>query len=134
MKTTSSRAMLMAHHLYTSDRKIIAPITHIEVRSWSQCLRMAWYFIRLRKALSTGFATFSFFKKDGSIREARATLFLPLIPADKWPKAPMANSQQQISAFAFFDLDKQEWRSFCISNFIGLVTAYKMTENHFNQQ
>jgi len=130
---TSSRAMLMAHHLYTSDRKIIAPITHIEVRSWSQCLRMAWYFIRLRKALSTGFATFSFFKKDGSIREAKGTLFMPLIPADKWPKTnsqePIANSQQQISAIAFFDLDKQEWRSFSISNFIGFVTLYEVKES-----
>lgn len=131
--------MYMAHQLYSNEHKIILPLlAHHEVRSWSECMRMAWYFIRLRKALSDGLVTFSFYKKDGSIREARATLHPTLIPADKWPKAnsqePKANGQKPIAAIAFFDLDKQEWRSFSIANFIGFVSAYKLTENHFNQQ
>ena len=131
---TSSRVMYMAHHLYSNDNKIIIPVTHLEVRSWSECMRIAWYFIRLRKALADGLVTFSFYKKDGSIREARATLHPTLIPADKWPKEkePSAISYQP-SVFTFFDLDKQEWRSFSIANFIGFVSAYKLTENHFNQ-
>lgn len=130
--------MYMAHQLYSNEHKIILPLlAHHEVRSWSECMRMAWYFIRLRKALSDGIVTFSFYKKDGSIREARATLHPTLIPADKMPKAnsqePKANGQKPIAAIAFFDLDKQEWRSFSIANFIGFVSAYKLTENHFNQ-
>ena len=53
---------------------------------WSEILRRAWWFIGFRNRLSYGFATFSFWKKDGSIREAKGTLFMPLIPMDKWPK------------------------------------------------
>ena len=138
MNTTPSRVMYMAHHIYSNDHKITLPLlAHHEVRSWSECMRMAWYFIRFRKALTDGIVKFSFFKKDGSIREARATLHPTLIPADKMPKdtLPLQGKGQErnYSAIAFFDLDKQEWRSFSIANFIGFVSAYKLTENHFNQ-
>ena len=121
----SSRALRMAH-LFRKDKPDYP---------WSDCVRRAWWFVHFRKNLAHGFATFSFFKKDGSIREARGTLFFPLIPADKHPKekSQMSNVKCQISTFSFFDLDKQEWRSFSIANFIGFVSAYKLTENHFNQ-
>ena len=117
--TSSSRALRMAH-LFRKDKPDYP---------WSDCVRRAWWFVHFRKQLAHGFATFSFFKKDGSIREARGTLFFPLIPADKHPKEkePSAISYQP-SVFTFFDLDKQDWRSFDITNFIGFVTMYRIEE------
>ena len=119
--TSSSRALRMAH-LFRKDKPDYP---------WSDCVRRAWWFVHFRKNLAHGFATFSFFKKDGSIREARGTLFFPLIPADKHPKekCQMSNVKCQISTFSFFDLDKQEWRSFDITNFIGFVTLWEIKES-----
>ena len=120
MTTKSSRALRMAH-LFRKDKPDYL---------WSDCVRRAWWFVHFRKNLAHGFATFSFFKKDGSIREARGTLFWPLIPADKQPKT-IDNGQLKIdnySIFTFFDLDKQEWRSFDIRKFIGFVTMYRIEE------
>ena len=118
--TSSSRALRMAH-LFRKDKPDYP---------WSDCVRRAWWFVHFRKQLAHGFATFSFWKKDGSIREARGTLFWPLIPADKHPKT-IDNGQLKIdnySVFNFFDLDKQEWRSFDIRKFIGFVTMYRIEE------
>ena len=118
--TSSSRALRMAH-LFRKDKPDYP---------WSDCVRRAWWFVHFRKNLAHGFASFSFFKKDGSIREARGTLFFPLIPADKHPKT-IDNGQLKIdnySVFNFFDLDKQEWRSFDIRKFIGFVTMYRIEE------
>ena len=114
----SSRALRMAH-LFRKDKPDYP---------WSDCVRRAWWFVHFRKQLAHGFATFSFFKKDGSIREARGTLFFPLIPADKHPKGENEKMRKCENAFSFFDLDKQEWRSFDITNFIGFVTLYSITE------
>ena len=132
---TSSRVMYMAHLLYSHQLSAVSyQLTYNPRIEWRKALKQAWWFVHFRQQLAHGFATFSFYKKDGSIREAKGTLFMPLIPADKMPKEkePSAISYQP-SVFTFFDLDKQEWRSFSIANFIGFVSAYKLTENHFNQ-
>ena len=96
--------------------------------TWPESLRQAWFFRHFRKHLAYGFATFSFYKKDGSIREARGTLFMPLIPADKHPKAETANPRKQdhLTLFTFFDLDINDWRSFDITHFIGFTKLYQI--------
>ena len=132
MKTPNSRVMKRAHILHKSQnagRQLALNTGHQPVlRDWSNALKQAWWFELFGKKLGAGFATFSFFKKDGTIREARGTRFLPLIPADKWPKNdPQHPHIPPPSVFTFFDLDKQDWRSFDISSFIGFVSYYQIT-------
>ena len=135
MTTTNSRAMHMAHIMHKDKPRF----------PWSALMRRAWYFIHLRQALQHGFATFSFYKQDGSIREAKGTLFFPLIPNEKRPGASSRQTGGAASAekgertpnhqlFTFFDLDKQEWRSFDICRFIGFVTLYSISEGSLKRE
>jgi hypothetical protein len=96
--------------------------------SFADMLRHAWYFERLRNGLSRGVVRFSFYKKDGTIREARGTLCPLLIPADKMPKGTR-ETDSPASSVAFFDLDKNEWRAFSIPNFIGFVDVWELNES-----
>ena len=115
MISSSSRALFMAHALK-------AQMSH--PASWSGIVKYAWYFERLRKWMSTSIVTFSYWKKDGTIREARGTLDLQRIPADKHPKGNQS-AKVNHSIVNYFDLDKQEWRSFSADRFIGFVTIEK---------
>ena len=118
----SSRAMHMAHLLQTNHQSTISN------HQWSDYVRRGWYFVRFNEWLLNGIIMFSFFKKDGSIREAKGTLHPLLIPADKMPKGTAVDHMPNYSTITFFDLDKQEWRSFDITRFIGFVTIYELKE------
>ena len=77
MTTKSSRVMHMAHIMHQDKPRF----------PWSELVRRAWYFIHFREWLKNGICTFSFYKSDGSIREAKGTLNELLIPEDKKPGA-----------------------------------------------
>ena len=123
----NSRVLHMAHIL-KANRPDFA---------WSDMVRYAWYFHHFREALKAGVVTFSFFKEDGSIREAKGTLNGVLIPAEDLPKSGADNSSlparrdsaEVYSAIPFYDIDKKAWRSFSITRFIGFVTCYKLEES-----
>ena len=114
-----------------------SPITNHQLpmtyHKWSDYVSLAWYFERFRSWLNAGIVTFSFWKKDGSIREAKGTTHPLLIPLDKRPKGEKAVSIQ-FSAIPFFDLEKQDWRSFSITNFIGFVTIYELKEKRTKKE
>ena len=127
MTTKSSRVMHMAHIMHQDKPRF----------PWSELVRRAWYFIRFREWLKNGICTFSFYKSDGSIREAKGTLHELLIPEDKKPgassrqtggaaSAEKGNKAPNYQSIAFYDLEKQDWRSFNITKFIGFVTVYKL--------
>ena len=119
MLPKSSRAMHMAHHLW---RNLQPPISNV---SWSELLRHAWYFVHLREMMKTGIVRFSYFKQDGSIREARGTLCASLVPDDKKPH-PVTDNPSPVTSFKtipYYDLDRQDWRSFRITDFIGFVSV-----------
>ena len=118
--------MKAAHHLQNNDPAILRGASLDK----SQALHYAWWFEDFRTKLRTGVWRFSYFKTDGTIREARGTLSPLLIPADKLPGAsPQRNGEsglrQEGQTFPYFDLDKQGWRSFRLDNFIGFVTEEK---------
>ena len=111
--------MKAAHHLQNNDPAILRGASLDK----SQALHYAWWFEDFRTKLRTGVWRFSFFKLDGSIREARGTLSPLLIPADKLPSSGASlDKEKSSSSFPYFDLDKQEWRSFRLDNFIGFVS------------
>ena len=99
----------------------------IRPRTWSENVKYAWYFERFRSWLKNGIVTFSFWKKDGSIREAKATTHPLLIPLDKRPKGNQIINHK-FETINYYDLDRNDWRSFNITHFIGFVTIYELKE------
>ena len=91
----------------------------------SQALKYAWWFEDFRKKLQNGIYDFSYIKTDGTIREARGTLCIDLIPEEYRPKGDMSDGAAHETApgvFPYFDFLAQGWRSFRCDNFIGFIT------------
>ena len=65
----------------------------------------------LRQALKKGIVRFSYFKKDGSLREAVGTRNLNKAE-EKIGCAIPTPKTDQVNENAYFDLDKKAWRSF----------------------
>lgn len=64
----------------------------------------------LLSRLQEGETRFRFMKMDGSLREARGTTNLALVPVDLHP-SPEPKQNQPHNVIRFFDLDKNWWRS-----------------------
>ena len=94
--------------------------------SLSQALKYAWWFEDFRAKLATSIYRFSYMKKDGTIREAVGTLCSDYIPTDKLPKGTAKTINYE--SFSYFDLLKNEWRSFRLDNFVGFVEEVKERE------
>ena len=94
----------------------------------SIALKQAWWFESFRDAISNGFARFTYRKKDGTFRQALGTRSSVLIPTDKLPKGDMSDGaamkEDNIKAIPYFDLDKNEWRSFNVLNFVSLDNSW----------
>ncbi|MBQ4394469.1 MAG: DUF2693 domain-containing protein [Paludibacteraceae bacterium] len=115
MITKSSRAMFYAHVFARRGM------------SKSYSLRYGWMMVSLRTALQNGILRFRFVKANGDIRDAKGTLHPLLIPDDKAPKGT-ETGKPDFSTIAFFDLDKQEWRSFRITDFEFVLQAFVIKE------
>ena len=118
------RLMKSAHHLQ-KENPVILKGTPIDQ---SNALKYAWWFESFRTKLSSGIYRFSYFKKDGSIREARGTLDLSRIPAEHQPK-PLSGAPdvrpESYETFVYYDLSVPGWRSFRLDLFIGFVEQVK---------
>lgn len=103
---------------------------------WKTAVNEGWSLVRLREQLKNGIVTFTFFKQDGSLRDAKGTLHEILIPDDKKPKGDMSDgaAMPNYKSIPYFDLDKQEWRAFSIDKFIGFVTVYEIKESKVERQ
>ena len=117
--------MSAANHLRKQNPVILrgTPITP------SQALKYAWWFEAFRKKLATGIWRFSYFKKDGSIRQARGTLCMDLIPEEHHPKSLSSAPDvrpENYDTFPYYDLDAAAWRSFRLDNFIGFIEEVKV--------
>jgi hypothetical protein len=90
--------------------------------SQSLALKQAWWFELFRDTLSNSFARFTYYKKDGTLRTALGTRSPLLIPADKAPKCPQTKEEweERAKSIPYFDLEKREWRSFNVLNFVSL--------------
>ena len=96
----------------------------------SLALKQAWWFESFRDALANGFARFTYAKKDGSTRTALGTRSPLLIPADKAPKFPQGIDEweESVKAIPYFDLEKNEWRSFSVFNFVCLDKVWRFND------
>ncbi len=118
----SSRVMHMAHKLLESFPDL----------SWSEILKLAWQFYYLRRMLRSGIVKFSYLKLSicrdvlRELRHARGTLHPELIPAsvESLDTQPAMRTPSW-GTIAYYDLDKQGWRSFrldCLRDIEGYMT------------
>ena len=105
--------MHMAHRLYKPGFR------------WGDIVAHAWYFEHFRQWLRDGVVTFSYFKQDRSIREAKGTLNPLIIPEEDKPKG-IVNRHPNYAQISYYDLERKAWRSFRITDFIGFVTIYEI--------
>ena len=96
----------------------------------SLALKQAWWFESFRDALANGFARFTYYKKDGTTRTALGTRSPVLIPTDKLPKGQLEINEWEdiVKSIPYFDLDKNEWRSFSVLNFISLDKVWRFND------
>ena len=101
-----------------------------QTATWSNRLKAAWAVNTIRRYMQHGLVKFVFTKKDGTLRQACGTLCPKFIPADKRPTgARQARIEQGIeqpnyTAIAYYDLEKDEWRSFAIDSFEQLGEVF----------
>ena len=113
----SSRALRMAHILNKNKPGF----------KWSDIVRHAWYLVHLRGQMKKSIMIFSYFKKDGSIREARGTLSELIIPHDIVERIKGQN-EPNFSVITYWDIDAHDWRCFKITDFIGFVSIFQIEE------
>lgn len=87
--------------------------------SWQACMYMAWRVAHCKYAMRTERVSFSYIKLNGQIRDTVGTTHLADVPADKHPKG-LVPPEDQFITVSYFDLEKQEWRSFRTDFFIDL--------------
>ena len=127
--TNKLRRLMKAANYLRKNNPIVLRGTTINP---SQALKHAWWFESFRTLLSSGIYRFSYIKSDGTIREAFGTLDPEIIPSDKWPSgnpSPITRTPSY-ATFAYYDIFKNEWRSFRLDHFIGFVEEVKEKEKN----
>ena len=125
--TTNALALTYAHILHRAGKAY----NNLGL-TWQRAVTNGWYFVTLREALRRGVIRFSYWKKDGTLREARGTLSPILIPEEDTPKG-ISNPHPNYSAIAYYDIDKKAWRSFAICQFVGFVDFWMLLQNNFKK-
>ena len=80
-----------------------------------EALKLAWKWLKLTIKMKQSNVSFSYLKVDGTtIRNAIGTLRPEVLPAQKSNRG----RKVKLINFRYFDLDKNEWRSFNINNLL----------------
>ena len=115
------RRMRRANYLYKQDIVLLRGAKLDRRAKQSVSLQMASYFeYDFRANLARHKLRFSYFKTDGSIRQAVGTLNPAFIPEEHRPKSTTERKTDS-STFPYYDLDRHAWRSFRLELFIGFV-------------
>lgn len=86
------------------------------VKSLSEALKKAWAALKAKSLMKAHKIKIAYRKADGSIREALATLNLP-----NNGYIAKGNRKPCYTAIAYYDLEKQNFRSFSVATFMGIL-------------
>ena len=111
--TNNSLALHYAHAAWSNRN----PLSLSEEYVWKNLVRDGWILVRLKELMRQEVVRFSYYKNDDTLRIAYGTLRTDLIPEDKRPK-DSNNANLCFSRFTYFDLERNEWRSFKINNLL----------------
>ncbi|MBD5239867.1 MAG: DUF2693 domain-containing protein [Bacteroidales bacterium] len=87
-------------------------------QQWRICMLKAWQLYRLAKAMRKGVVTFYYSKADGSIRKAAGSL--KNVPAGATLGGKKV-TKPSYKTMAYFDTEKNAFRSFKIENLISAI-------------
>ena len=79
---------------------------------------------QLRDRMRLGVAKFTFFKQNGQERVAYGTRRSNLIPGERRE----SNRHSDGAHFYYFDIQRQDWRNFCVEDFKNLELNFLATE------
>lgn len=85
-----------------------------EVKNLSEALKAAWKAIKLKYQMASGVVTFKFRKTNGEIRKAVGTLKSGMFDYE----AKGSTSKPSYSTVAYWDIEKDGFRSFRISSLL----------------
>lgn len=85
--------------------------------SMSKCLKIARAWFRLRVRMNSEAVIFRYFKIDGTVRTARGTLSLDIIPSHM-DGMGSPDRKRSDAVQTYYDLDKNAWRCFRKCNLI----------------
>ncbi len=86
--------------------------------------------IELKEKLQNGIVHFTYKKKDGTMRTAKGTTMLDLIPEENHPKGGVSNKPE--GYVYYWDLDREGWRSFKNANFVK-VDEFAVKSQRYNK-
>lgn len=81
--------------------------------SWSEALKAAWKAMKLKAKMAAGVVKFAFRKADGTIRKAVGTLLQSVSHYEF-----KGGKKKSYTTVAYFDVEKQGYRSFTIGSLI----------------
>ncbi len=129
------RVMHMAHLLYEYAKEISC-ISNV-LPDWSVSMQEAWAIQRVREAMQSGVVRLHFVKKDGEYVARAGTLCADYIPGSKMPKGIQdAEIEQGLvepvwNVMSYYDLTKQNWRSFDVRNLHKAVPVKPVGEPRY---
>lgn len=85
--------------------------------------------IELKEKLRNGIVYFTYKKKDGTMRTAKGTTMLDLIPEENHPKGVVSNKPED--HVCYWDLDREGWRSFKNANFVK-IDKFDVKPKHYS--
>lgn len=87
--------------------------------AWRLCLKLAWEIYHLQKQMKQRVVSFSYQKKDGTIRSARGTL-ADITTSSSSPKS----KKNPFATVFYYDIDKQAFRCFKVENYLHNSFAF----------
>ena len=86
----------------------------------SNALKLSWRNAKLYRRLCGSKVSFEFRKVDGTIRSTTGTISTHIIPSQSLPNG-LNGHKKNANMQAYYDIDKQAWRSFKRENLISII-------------
>lgn len=111
----------MTKDIFAKQMKTVMNIAWGLVRvnnyTMSEALKQSWNLFRVRQAMRKDAVQIQYRKKDGTVRKALATTCPELIPDQVYRKSAGGLGHTNMQ-FRYFDVEKNDWRSFIVANLI----------------
>lgn len=86
----------------------------------SEALVASWKNAKLYLSLKHSIVNFTFKKVDGTIRNSKGTLCFDVISNNQFSSQQHNGSRKNTECQVYFDIEKQEWRSYRRENLIAI--------------
>lgn len=116
----------------TAQQKHFAQVSKVMALAWQfirengmnkrEALKKAWKNVKARAQMALRVVTFTFTKKDGTMRQAHGTLASSICPVT-------GESKKCNAVQVYYDTDKKAWRSFLKANLLWYTESREEQEH-----